>query len=283
MLPDFTINIRGSLVDFKIPKIMGVINTTPDSFYEGSRATQSEDIVARATKMVEDGADFLDIGGYSSRPGADDIPFEKEIERVVEPIKAIKAKFPQAVISIDTFRSKVAREAVYAGADIINDISAGLLDSEMLDTVADLNVPYIAMHMKGTPQNMKKLASYDDLLHEMIQYFSDLIARCKQVGIKDVLIDPGFGFAKTIEHNFELLSKLELLWILQKPMLIGVSRKSMIYKTLQITPNEALNGTTSLNTVSLIKGASVLRVHDVKEAKQIIKLYNKINKIDTGN
>lgn len=262
---------------------MGVINTTPDSFYEGSRATQSEDIVARATKMVEDGADFLDIGGYSSRPGADDIPFEKEIERVVEPIKAIKAKFPQAVISIDTFRSKVAREAVYAGADIINDISAGLLDSEMLDTVADLNVPYIAMHMKGTPQNMKKLASYDDLLHEMIQYFSDLIARCKQVGIKDVLIDPGFGFAKTIEHNFELLSKLELLWILQKPMLIGVSRKSMIYKTLQITPNEALNGTTSLNTVSLIKGASVLRVHDVKEAKQIIKLYNKINKIDTGN
>lgn len=277
MLPDHSINMRGSLMNFKSPKIMGIINVTPDSFYEGSRKVQLDEILSQANNMLVDGADFLDIGGYSSRPGAADIPVEEELKRVIEPIKTIRSSFPEAKISVDTFRAKVADKAVDAGADIVNDIAAGHLDDEMLQVVGQLKVPYVAMHMKGNPQNMRSLATYDDLLLEVIRYFSEVLEKTNKLGINDVLIDPGFGFAKTVGHNFELLNKLELLSALEKPLLVGLSRKSMITKTLDINVNQSLNGTTVLNTLAILKGASVLRVHDIKEAKQIVNLLNKTN------
>ncbi len=256
---------------------MGIINVTPDSFFSNSRKNHIDEILATADRMINDGADFLDIGGYSSRPGADNISVEEELNRVIDPIRKIKEIFPMALISIDTFRSEIASKAVAAGADIINDISAGHLDDAMLETVAELDVPYIAMHMRGTPQNMKKQTKYDDLLKEIIVYFSEVLNKCKQLGIKDVIIDPGFGFAKSKEQSFHLLNHLECLKRLDAPILVGVSRKSMIYRTLDLTAEQALNGTTALNTLALFKGASILRVHDIKEAKEVVNLINELN------
>ncbi|WP_420316695.1 dihydropteroate synthase [Ekhidna sp.] len=277
MSPKHTINIRGEILDLSTPKVMGIINVTPDSFFVESRKNGIDDLLRTSEKMLEEGATFLDIGGYSSRPGADDISLKDEISRVIDPIKAVSKRFPEAIISIDTFRSEVARAAVESGACLINDISAGHLDSEMLETVAKLEVPYIAMHMKGTPQNMKELTRYDDLLLEVVKYFSSVIHDCNQLGIKDVIIDPGFGFAKTAEQSFDLLNKLNHFHHLDRPLLVGVSRKSMIYRTLNLTAEEALNGTTVVNTVALLKGAQILRVHDVKEAVETIKLVSKLS------
>jgi len=269
-----TINIKGTLLDLATPKVMGIINVTPDSFYKGSRQQHLDEILASANRMLEEGATFLDIGGYSSRPGAKDISIQEEMDRVIRPIELIAKNFPQAIISIDTFRSEVARTAIQSGAHIVNDISAGLLDDQMLDTIGELSVPYIAMHMKGTPQNMKEKAEYDDLTKDIAFYFSERIAAAKAAGVKDLILDPGFGFAKTVEHNFRLLNQLEYLSNLGFPMLVGVSRKSMIYRSLNIDPEDALNGTTVLNTVALQKGAAILRVHDVKEAVQAVELIN---------
>lgn len=237
---------------------MGIINVTPDSFYSGSRKQAQVEILKTAEKMLEEGASFLDVGGYSSRPGADDIPVDEEIARVVGPIQEITKEFSSSIISIDTFRSEVARAAVESGAAIVNDISAGQLDSDMLKVVTDLGVPYIAMHMRGTPQTMKGMTEYDDVVLEVTKYFSKVIKDCNQMGIKDVIIDPGFGFAKTAEQSFRLLNRLDHLKSLERPILVGVSRKSMIYRTLDITAEEALNGTTVLNTLALFKGAGIL-------------------------
>jgi dihydropteroate synthase len=256
---------------------MGVINATPDSFYSLSRKQTEKDILNEAEKMLLEGADFLDIGGYSSRPEADDISVDEERKRVLSPIQLIKKHLPEAIISIDTFRSEIARQSVESGAAMVNDISGGQLDPDMISEVAKLKVPYVAMHMKGTPQTMKNHAHYDDLLREIIYFFSGVLEKCRQVGINDLLVDPGFGFAKTIQHNFELISKLDILKVLERPLLVGLSRKSMIYKTLSISSKEALNGTTVLNTLALLKGASILRVHDVREAKQIVTLLNQID------
>ncbi|MEQ9468659.1 MAG: dihydropteroate synthase [Ekhidna sp.] len=277
MSPKHTINVRGEIIDLSSPKVMGIINATPDSFFSGSRKTAITDILKSAEQMLSDGATFLDVGGYSSRPAADDISEEEEISRVVVSIKAITKEFPKAIVSIDTFRSDVARRAVDAGAAIVNDISAGNLDKQMLSTVAKLNIPYIAMHMRGTPQTMKELTEYDDLLFEVMKYFSSVLHDCNRLGVKDVIIDPGFGFAKTADQSFDLLNKLDHFHHLNRPILVGVSRKSMIYRTLNLTAEEALNGTTALNTVALFKGAAILRVHDVKEAVEAVKLVSKLN------
>lgn len=271
-----TINIQGTLMDLSTPKVMGIINVTPDSFFSGSRKESEADVLRQAEKMISEGAEILDIGGYSTRPGAAEVTNEEEINRVCGPIEAISKQFPDIPISIDTFRADVAAAAVGRGASIVNDISAGLLDAQMLETVGKLKVPYIAMHMRGTPQTMKELTSYDDLLKEVMQYFSERIAKCKEAGIKDIIVDPGFGFAKTIEQNYYLLNSVDYLKQLGLPLLIGVSRKSMIYKVLNIEPEAALNGTTVLNTLALLKGASILRVHDVKEAVEAVKLINQI-------
>lgn len=267
-----TINCNGKLIDLDIPRVMGIINITPDSFYDGGNTTTETLILKQAAQMLEDGATFLDIGGYSSRPGATHISETEEIDRVLPAIKSILKEFPEAVISIDTFRSKVAKAAIKTGASIVNDISGGQLDDKMLHTVATLQVPYILMHMRGTPQNMKTQVQYTDVTKEVLFYFSKQLAAARKAGIHDIIIDPGFGFAKTIEQSFELLSNLSLIQQVNVPILAGVSRKSMIYKTLKTTPTNALNGTTVLNTLALEKGASILRVHDVKEAMQTIQL-----------
>ncbi|MEO9483463.1 MAG: dihydropteroate synthase [Ekhidna sp.] len=272
-----SINIRGEIVDLSSPKVMGIINVTPDSFFAESRKMVNSEILMRAEKMLNDGATFLDVGGYSSRPGAEDISVEEEIVRVAEPIEQIAKRFPDAIISIDTFRSKVARIAIESGAAIVNDISAGHLDDEMLTSVAEMGVPYIAMHMRGTPQTMKNLTDYNDLVLDVMKYFSAVLERSNHLGIKDVIIDPGFGFAKTAEQSFDLLNKLDHFHHLNQPLLVGVSRKSMIYRTLKLTAEESLNGTSVLNTVALFKGAAILRVHDVKEAVEAVKLINQLN------
>jgi dihydropteroate synthase len=271
-----TINIRGKLLDLSIPKVMGILNVTPDSFYENSRVSKEEDIVNQVQQMVTDGMDIVDVGGYSSRPGAKEVSLDEELSRVEPVVKIISEKFPLLPISIDTFRSKVAEKAVKVGAGIINDISAGEIDNRMFDTVADLQVPYIAMHMKGTPQNMQNNPEYDDVMVEMIKYFSEKINHLYQLNVNDIILDPGFGFGKTLEHNYEILDRFELLQNLGLPTLTGVSRKSMINKLLDTTPDQALNGTTVLNTIALTKGTNILRVHDVKEAKQAILLTQKI-------
>ncbi|MEQ9219692.1 MAG: dihydropteroate synthase [Cyclobacteriaceae bacterium] len=272
-----TLNIKGNLYELNEPKVMGVINVTPDSFYASSRQSNIDHILTVADKMIEDGASFVDLGGYSSRPGAKDISIDEELARVIPPIEAINREFPELIVSIDTFRSRVADESVSAGASIINDISAGALDDLMIDVVAKHHVPYIIMHMKGTPQNMVKKAEYDDLVKDVVFALSSKIELLAEKGIPDIIVDPGFGFAKNIEQNFELLSKLEVLSTLERPLLVGLSRKSMIYKTLNIEPEQALNGTTVVNTLALLKGASILRVHDVKEAVEVVKLVNKLN------
>lgn len=267
-----SINCKGTLIDFTTPKVMGILNLTPDSFYDGGTLKSDIAILNQAERMLSEGATFLDVGGYSSRPGADDIPESEELHRVLPAIQLILNQFPAALISIDTFRSKVARESVDAGAALVNDISAGLLDDNMIPTVAQLQVPYIMMHMRGTPQSMKTLADYDDVTLDVLLYFSERIAAARALGINDIITDPGFGFAKTTEQNFELLGKLELFKNLETPFLVGLSRKGMIYKTLGIKPSEALNGTTALNSIALLKGASILRVHDVSEAVEAVRL-----------
>lgn len=255
---------------------MGILNVTPDSFYSGSRVQGIEAILAKAEQHIAAGATFLDVGGYSSRPGAKDIPEEEERVRVLEPIRQLTKTFPQAIISIDTFRSGVARLAVEAGAHIINDISGGHLDPEIVPVAGDLQVPFIGMHMKGSPQTMKHLAEYDDLLIEMMSYFGEMLEVAYKHHVKDVIIDPGFGFAKNIDQNFQLLRSLAYFKNLEKPLLVGVSRKSMVHKTLGITAEESLNGTTVLNTAAVLNGASILRVHDVKEAKEVVELTQRI-------
>ncbi|MBC6400692.1 MAG: dihydropteroate synthase [Ekhidna sp.] len=255
---------------------MGIINVTPDSFFPGSRKQALNEILKAGERMLSEGAAFLDVGGYSSRPGADDISVEQELERVLKPIRLLKTEFPKAIISIDTFRSEVAAKAVGEGAGIVNDISGGHLDGKMLPTVAKLKVPYIAMHMRGTPQTMKILTDYEDILIEVSKYFSKILRNSNEFGIKDVILDVGFGFAKGVAQSFHLLKHLEYLQWLDRPMLVGVSRKSMIYQTLDLTADEALNGTTVLNTLALFKGVGILRVHDVREAVQAIKLLERL-------
>ncbi|ENI5461912.1 dihydropteroate synthase [Flavobacterium psychrophilum] len=268
-----TINCKGQLIDLSIPKVMGILNVTPDSFYDGGRFVSEKNILIQVENMLQDGANFIDIGGQSSKPKAAIVSIDEELKRVVSIVDLILKKFPETMISIDTFNSKVAQIAVENGAAIINDISAGNLDDNMFETIAKLQVPYIMMHMRGTPQTMQEMTNYDDLVKDILFYFSEKVAKARSFGINDLIIDPGFGFAKTLEQNFELLNKLELFEMLELPILVGVSRKSMIYKTLETTPENALNGTSVLNTISLTKGGNILRVHDVKEAVECVKLY----------
>lgn len=274
----FSINCKGQLLSLEKPVVMGIINVNEQSFYHGNRKSNIEEAVALAGQMLQDGAAILDIGGQSTAPGAKLFSANEESNRVMPVIEAILKLYPEAIISVDTFYAQVAKQTIEAGAAIINDISAGTIDNRLIETVGKLGVPYVLMHMKGTPQTMKKLARYDNILTEIIDFFSFKITECKNTGIKDIIIDPGFGFAKTIEQNFELLQKFECFQIISKPILAGVSRKSMIYKTLNISPDEALNGTTVLNTIALQKGAKILRVHDVKEAVQCIQVLSSINK-----
>jgi len=271
-----SINCKGELIDLLEPKIMGILNVTPDSFYDGDVYKNDKDILMQVEKMLEEGATFIDIGGYSSRPNADDISIDNELKRVIPVVEILVREFPMALISIDTFRSKVAKESIQSGACMINDISAGKMDDNMLQTVAALQVPYIMMHMKGTPQTMGNLAHYKNLLKEVLFYFSERVAAARQLQIMDIIVDPGFGFAKTIEQNYQLLNNLEHFQFLDLPLLVGFSRKSMIYKILDKTADESLNGTTILNTIALHKGASILRVHDVKEAMECVKLTNQL-------
>ena len=260
------------------PLVMGVINATPDSFYSDSRFTGLDEVIQIAEKMLDQGADILDIGGQSTRPGSAQITADEEMERVIPPLAAIAKKFPNVFISIDSYYSKVVRAAIDAGASIVNDISVGSIDDKMIRTVADLRVPYILMHMKGTPQTMQQNAVYENVTREVLDFFIARTNELKQAGIIDVIIDPGFGFAKTIDQNFELLKNLSVFKMLGKPILLGVSRKSTIYKTIGKTADEALNGTTVLNTIGLMNGASILRVHDVKEANEAVTLFSAMNK-----
>nr|WP_315141970.1 dihydropteroate synthase [uncultured Flavobacterium sp.] len=272
-----TINCNGELIDLSTPKVMGILNTTPDSFFDGGRYTNDREVLQRAEQMLVDGATFIDVGGYSSKPNAVAVTVQEEKARTIPVVASIVQHFPEAIVSIDTFRSEVAQLCLDQGAAIVNDISAGFLDPLMMQIVANYRVPYIMMHMKGTPQTMSTLAQYDDLVKEILFYFSERIAAARSLGISDLIVDPGFGFAKTIDQNFELLRDLQLFKSLEMPVLAGVSRKSMIHKTLQIDPEEALNGTTVLNTLALEKGATILRVHDVKEAVETIKLWQKVS------
>jgi dihydropteroate synthase len=268
-----TLNFKGNLLVLSEPVVMGVLNVTPDSFYDGGAYEGEHQMLKRASEMIEEGAKIIDVGGYSSRPQASDVSEKEEINRVIPAIRAIVKAFPKVFVSVDTFRSNVASAAVQEGAVMVNDISGGSLDQKMFSLMGALKVPYVLMHMKGTPQTMNKLANYENIVLEMITYFQKKIAELKQFGVKDVIIDPGFGFAKTMDQNYELLKNLNYFKCLNLPILTGVSRKSMIYKKLGVEAKDALNGTTVLNTISLINGASLLRVHDVKFAMEAIKLY----------
>ena len=271
-----TINCKGQLIDLTIPKIMGILNVTPNSFFDGGKYKNESEILSRVEKMSSEGATFIDVGAYSSKPSAEFVSEQEEISRIIPVLNLILKHFPETILSIDTFRAEVAKASIESGAAIINDISAGHLDEKMLETVAKYNVPYIMMHMKGTPQTMQTLTQYDDIVKEMLFYFSERIAKARSFGINDLITDPGFGFAKTVEQNYEVFQKLDLFNLLELPMLIGISRKSMIYKALNSNAEEALNGTTVLNTIALTKGAKILRVHDVKEAMECVTLFNKI-------
>lgn len=270
------INCKGKLVDLSQPKVMGILNTTPDSFYEKSRGAGLEEAMKRTEKMLKEGADFIDIGGMSTRPGSDEISVEEELKRLVPVVEAILKEFPEVLISIDTYRSKVVKETISAGAVIVNDISAGNLDADLFQTVAELKVPYILMHMQGTPRNMQQNPVYENVVKDVNQFLSEKIMQLKQLGVNDIILDPGFGFGKTVEHNYTLMKHLDLIGFGEFPLLVGISRKSMIHKFLGITPEEALNGTTILNTIALQKGAKILRVHDVKEAKEAVKIWEQI-------
>ena len=273
-----SINCKGKLLNLYEPVVMGIINATPDSFYEGHLNIATNDVVALAGNMIADGASILDIGGLSTRPGSQPISVQEETDRVLPLIENILRAYPDIILSIDTYNAVVAKAAIMQGAAIINDISGGNLDDDMIGTAAALGVPYICMHMMGTPANMQKYAVYNNVVNEVLDFFIAKIDSCNKAGIKDIIIDPGFGFAKTIEHNFQLLKEMTVLKIAGKPILAGLSRKSSIYKTLGITAAEALNGTTVLNTMALMNGASILRVHDVKQATEAVKLYNAYKK-----
>lgn len=266
------INCKGRPIDLSTPKVMGILNCTPDSFYDGGRYKDEKVLLFQAEKMITEGADFLDIGGYSSKPNAEFVSEDDELGRIMPVVELVLKHFPEAILSIDTFRAKVAQETIGAGAAVVNDISAGLLDSKMWETVGNLHAPYIMMHMRGTPQTMVKQTQYNDIIKEMLFYFSERTAAARAAGINDIIIDPGFGFAKTLSQNYEVLNNLELFAITGLPLLAGVSRKSMIYKLLGATPQDSLNGTTVLNTLALTKGANILRVHDVKEAVETVKI-----------
>ena len=272
-----TINCKGNLIDLSTPKVMGILNVTPNSFYDGGKYKSETEILYQVEAMLEEGATFIDIGAYSSKPNAEFVPEQEELSRIVPIVKLILKHFSETIISIDTFRSEVAKVGIESGVAMINDISAGNLDARMLETIAKYNVPYIMMHMRGTPQTMQSLTQYENIVKEMLFYFSERVAKARSYGIKDLILDPGFGFAKNLEQNYEVLQKLELFQLLELPILAGISRKSMIYKTLNTNAQEALNGTTVLNTIALTKGASILRVHDVKEAVECVALSNTIN------
>lgn len=275
------INAGGKLIDLEIPKVMGILNITPDSFYRGSRLKSDAEVVAAAEKMLDEGADILDVGGYSSRPGATEISEEEEGRRVLGAIKVLNREFPGSIISVDTFRADIANEAVLgSGAHMINDISGGDADSKMFSTVERLNVPYIMMHMKGDPATMQLNPEYTDIVSDILKWFGARIFRLQAAGVKDIIIDPGFGFGKTADHNFELMRRLSDFSIAGLPVMVGISRKSMIWKTLGITADEALNGTTALHSFALSGGADILRVHDVKEAVQTVRLVEKLKHAD---
>ncbi len=271
-----TLNSKGKLIDLSKPMVMAILNITPDSFYSGSRINTIDEALKRSASFIQEGAKMIDIGAYSSRPGAAQVSEATELERLIPVVEAITKKFPEAIISVDTFRAKVAEAAIFSGAHLINDISAGNLDQDMFDTVAKLQVPYIMMHMKGTPQNMQDNPSYENISNEVLIYFIKKIAQLRKMGVHDLLIDPGFGFAKTLDHNYKLLQEMEGLTTLGLPILVGLSRKSMITKVLDIENEAALNGTTVLNTIALQKGACILRVHDVKAAMECIYLSEKV-------
>ena len=272
-----TINCKGKLIDFSSPKVMGVLNITPDSFYDGGYYKNEKELLSQTEKMLLEGATFIDIGAYSSKPGASHISEEEELQRILPAVSAIIKEFPETIISIDTFRSTIAKETVAIGAALINDISGGTLDEKMFETVAKLQVPYILMHMKGTPQNMQKNPTYGNITTELISFFAEQIFKLHQLNLKDVVIDVGFGFGKTLEHNYQLLKDLSLFKNLDVPVLAGISRKSMLYKPLNISAKEALNATTAANTIALLNGANILRVHDVKEAVEAINIVNLLN------
>ena len=267
-----TINCKGNLIDLSTPKVMGVINLTPDSFYDGGKLTSEKEILLQANKMLQEGATFLDLGAYSSRPGAKFVSEKEEIHRLLPVIKILLNEFPETLLSIDTFRSNVANESIYAGASLINDISAGTLDDHMFKIIAQHQVPYVMMHMRGTPETMMQNTDYTDLTKEVIYYFSERIAKARSFGINDLIAVPGFGFSKTLDQNYELFNDLELFSYLNVPLLIGISRKSMIQKKIKTTAADSLNGTTALHAIAIQKGASILRVHDVKEAFETINL-----------
>lgn len=270
------INCKGQLIDLSIPKIMGILNVTPNSFFDGGKYKNEDEIISQVDKMLSEGATFIDIGAYSSKPSAEFVSEQEEIDRIVPAIELISKHFPQTLLSIDTFRAEVAKASIESGAAIINDIAAGELDDKMFEVIAKYNVPYIMMHMRGNPQTMQSLTQYDDIVKEMLFYFSEKVNKARSLGINDLILDPGFGFAKTTDQNYEVLQKMELFNLLELPILAGVSRKSMVYKTLNNTAQEALNGTTVLNTIALTKGAKILRVHDVKEAMECITLLEKL-------
>jgi len=272
-----TLKVRGKLLDLSKPKIMGILNLTPDSFYDGGRNNNLKDALKKTEQILTEGAEIVDIGAYSSRPGAEHISEETESDRLIPVLRAIVNEFPDAVLSIDTFRAEVANIAVNEGAGIINDISAGSMDNEMFQTIAKLDVPYIMMHMKGTPQTMASMNDYEDIVTEVCHYFTTRIQTLKKMGVNDLIVDPGFGFAKNLEQNYELLANLEHLKSTGHPVLVALSRKSMIYKLLETDSDNALNGTTAANTIALMKGANILRVHDVKEAIETLKIVNQIN------
>jgi dihydropteroate synthase len=272
-----TINCKGQLIDLSTPKVMGILNVTPNSFFDGGRYKNESEILSQVRKMLNEGADFIDIGAYSSKPKAEYVSEKDELKRIVPIVNLILDHFPKTVISIDTFRSEVARICIENGASIINDISAGILDEKMMGSIAKFDVPYIMMHNRGTPQTMQTMTQYDNIVKEMLFYFSEKVSLARSFGINDLILDPGFGFAKTLDQNYEVLQKLELFDMLELPLLVGVSRKSMIYNLFKCTPEEALNGTSIINTTALNKGAKILRVHDVKEAIECVTIFNKIN------
>lgn len=274
--PNKTLNAGGKVVDLSQPCVMGILNVTPDSFYTESRFLTEREVLQQASKMLEDGASILDIGGYSTRPGAENISVEEEIERVIPIVRSVKQEFPEAIVSVDTFRSTVAQQALDLGAEIINDISGGNLDDHMFEMMGRYKATYVLMHIKGTPQDMMLHAQYGDILVEMLNYFQKRLFELRSFGVADVVIDLGFGFAKTKAQNFFLLKNLRIFKMLDCPILVGLSRKSMVYKTLDIPPSEALNGTSVLNTTALLNGASILRVHDVREAVQAVKLITEL-------
>ncbi len=275
-LVQYTINVGGKLLDLGEPQVMGILNVTPDSFYGKSRKQSDEEIATRVRSVLQEGGSMIDIGAYSTRQGAADVPVETEMSRLRHGLGILRREAPDAIVSVDTFRADVARMCVEEyGVQIVNDISGGELDDRMFDTVAELGVPYILMHIKGNPQNMQDNPQYDDLMCEMLVYFGSKVQRLHEMGVKDIILDPGFGFAKTLDHNYELMNRMEDLKVLGLPLLVGVSRKSMIYRLLGTSPDEALNGTTALHAMSLLKGASILRVHDVREAVETVEIVKK--------